>query len=93
MKGDVRPVELFPDDTEESLLKPINKPALHDHSFLVSFLSGKSCLTGVSANIHFKSLIPNPSADGDKYSYLLIALGIQLVEIRIVLRKTHSSVS
>jgi len=50
MKGDVRPVDVFTEDSEESILKPFatNKPTLHDHSFLVSFLSGKSCLTGVS---------------------------------------------
>lgn len=52
IKGDVRPVELYTDDDDESLLKPM-KPSVYDNSFLTSFLNGKSCLTGVTNVLDF----------------------------------------
>ncbi|CAL8111604.1 unnamed protein product [Orchesella dallaii] len=47
IKGDVRPIEILTEETEEEYLKP-SKPSLHDNSFLAGFLSGKNCLTGGS---------------------------------------------
>jgi len=47
IKGDVRPVELYSEEEEESLLRPV-KPPVQDTSFVTNFLSGKNCLTGGS---------------------------------------------